>query len=86
MMTFDELVDRTHASLAEKSKREVISRETVRETLDGAGVAELIQQGAAAKMARRLIVRQVWIKGEKWLPDLVYMPSLLTYSRSCWRV
>lgn len=69
MITLSELVNRTHAKLAERSKREIISVETVRKILDETGIAELMQQRAMVSTPRRLLVRQVWIKGQKWQPD-----------------
>jgi hypothetical protein len=69
MTTFSELVSRTHAALTGKSGREVVSTETVQTILEEAGLAELMEQKATASKPSRLVVRQVWIKGQKWQPD-----------------
>lgn len=69
MMRFDDLVQATYAELSKQRKRRSVSSDDVRSILTAASIQEVIQATTTAGRRRRLSVRQIAIKGRKWLQE-----------------
>ncbi len=65
-MTFDELVTTTHTILNAKARDSAIHVDTVRRVLEASDVADAMQRSNVAIPERRIIVRQIWLRGRKW--------------------
>jgi predicted nuclease with TOPRIM domain len=67
MMTFDELVNHTYAHLAERNQP--VQLEKIRDILGETGIVGLMLC-SSTDTSRRLLIRQIWLKGRKWQPEM----------------
>ena len=66
MISFDDLVQATHAELSQRHRKRPVSHDDVHSTLTAANLQEVMQVTSTPSRRRCLLVRQIVVKGRKW--------------------